>query len=101
MRFTERYPNYCDYGPPLEFTVNSLAELHVLPRVKDVMEWSDFYRLSVTPIEELGYPSRRRRLLMAETKNGYSWWAIGWLDEPLDEEWVKVLPDWEAKYTDV
>ena len=93
MKFIERYPNYCDFGKPREYEVNSLTELLEVDRVKGMMSHKDFYRLSYHKTQWDG----DRAVLMAEMKDGYEWWAIGWFIGELDN-WVKELPKWEEKY---
>jgi hypothetical protein len=94
MKFTERYPNYIDVGMPRQYDVYSLDDLYAVPRVKDAMTWPDFYRLSLDTEESLITGSK---FLMAETKEGYAWWAIGRFNGAI-EEWVKALPTWKPKY---
>ena len=93
MKFTERYPNYVDVVKRLSYEVNSIDDFKKLDRVKNAINWPDFYRLSIDDRNQ----TYGRMLLMAETKNGYEWWAIGWLDGPY-EDWLDNIPDWEPKY---
>lgn len=52
----------------------------------------NFHQYSINKYSDhFGY----QYVLMAEYKNGYSWYVVGYIDE---SEIIKELPVWQAKY---
>ena len=82
MKIKQHIPNYCS---GIESQIDEFSNLKELKNIKWVNprhEDENFYRFSIS-----------EKFLMAEYNEGYDWYVVGYLDEPID--W---LPKWEAKH---
>ena len=82
------FPVYVD-SEPCSQSFNTLEELLNIDWVNIWATCKDFYRFSISV-------GNSRPMLMAELRDGYSWWVLGYLEnlDGID------LPKWEAKYKD-
>lgn len=81
-RIVEHIPNFASGFEPRCVGFDTLEELMEIPWVKSWKEAPQFHRYSADSY------------LMVEREDGYWWWAIGKLRNPVG------LPKWEAKYKD-
>jgi len=80
-RIVQHFPAYMDFDPEC-VGFDTLEELLEIPWVKRWSENANFYQYSGGDY------------LMAEFHEGYEWWAIGKLRNP-----VEGLPEWKEKHT--
>ncbi len=92
MRFRQHIPGFCDFEP-YDIQVGTIKELLDRPEIKRLAEMKDHHRFSISADDGKWSKS----CLMHETKDGYEWWVVGYLEMAPDDTG---LPIWEAKYTE-
>ena len=90
-KIRQHQPAFCSAYEKETSEFNSAQSLLNIPWVVNFRKlingkpYPEFYRHSIAD----------GNTLMAEYKNGYSWWVVGFIDNP---ELVKEMPVWASKY---
>lgn len=80
-RITQHRPNYFSGFENAVVDFETKDDLFNIPFVKNFTTIDDFYQFSQTKISD-------RPILIAEYKNGETWWVVGYMDFPVDiVEW--------------
>lgn len=67
---------------------STIEQLKEIPFVKDFAQLKNFHQFSYSKM------AQDRYALMAEYKEGYEWWVIGYMD---DAKLAEQLPEWKEK----
>ena len=90
MKIKQHRPAYFTGFVDVVVEFSTREELFQIDFVKSFSSQKNFSRFSLS--ENYG-----RHVLMAEFDDGYSWWVVGYIDQPPDEIGLHI---WEPKYKD-